>query len=191
MDIVDIANLYIDNHNKYAEGIVEQIRAGQHEEAWRNHLKWIRSLGDGHILSVLTQNIMDPRLHTAQSVRGLAQTLTCKQVYALLVTNLNELASTVPAVRECYHNRWTQFRDPKFEVAAEEIIHYHYLTEWQRTDEPETASEWQRRGRNGGGCRRNEGGADGKDEAVRHPALTAETGQTSQKEDTQGDRDDA
>ena len=98
-------------------------------------------LDDGHTLRVLTQHTIDPTLHTAQSVRGIAQTLTCKQVHALLMTNLNELACAVQAVRECYHNGWTQFRDPKFELTAEEIIHYHYLIEWQRTDEPEAASE--------------------------------------------------
>ena len=103
MNIVDIANSYIEYHNKEADGIIEQIRTGQHKEAWRNRLKWIRSLDDGYILRALTRHIIDSRLHMAQSVRVLAQTLMHRQLHALFETNLNELACAVQAIREYYH----------------------------------------------------------------------------------------
>ena len=141
MDIVDIANLYIEHHNEEVDNVIEHIEAGRFAEAWRNRLKWIRSLDDGHILRALKKHIIDQRLQTAQTVKATEETLTTQQVCVLLITNLNEVACAFQAVKECYRDGQTQYKDPKYELAADEIIQHHYFTVWERVEGPEPAAE--------------------------------------------------
>ena len=125
LGIRDIAEIAVGYYYEAAEGLLDLIREGNPEGAWRQFLESIGGFDGGYILYVLRRCIIDPRLYPPAEVNRLRETLSQDQLEELLTRNIHEVACTFHAVVELWNNGYTRYEHPKFGTAADRIIDHH------------------------------------------------------------------